>query len=260
MNCADFERNLNECFTASGLSETAELQRHAGECLACHETWERFRLLNDATLAWRKQVPDVDLTGAVVLGAQSQAAGASSAEKRPILKTISNGAGPRARHSAGTASIVARGPWVEYRLFSRRAAAISVAVFAAVSAAILTAFFWRGDAHVEQVTQSSLSQPKSSSDRLAERAVPRPGPSSRQVGQLEPPLYLDLAEQAAGALGEATAFVMPGASSDMSNSRHSQESAGEWIDGLQHQLRPIGRSLEDAFDFLWQAGESADRT
>ncbi len=31
-----------------------------------------------------------------------------------------------------------------------------------------------------------------------------------------------------------------------------------WIDGLQHQLKPIGRSLDHAFDFLWEAGQSAD--
>jgi hypothetical protein len=72
-------------------------------------------------------------------------------------------------------------------------------------------------------------------------------------------VYYGLAQKAAGALGEVTVFVMPGASPPMMNPRDERpDRPTDWIGGLQHQLRPIGRSLDDAFDFLWQAGEAAD--
>ena len=59
--------------------------------------------------------------------------------------------------------------------------------------------------------------------------------------------------------GEEFIVVMPGASrSPMSPSDSLAERTGGWIDGLQHQLKPIGRSLDHAFDFLWEAGQSAD--
>jgi len=72
-------------------------------------------------------------------------------------------------------------------------------------------------------------------------------------------VYYDLAQKAAGALGEVTVFVMPGSSPPMMTPRdEGPERPTDWIGGLQHRLQPIGRSLDDAFDFLWQAGEAAD--
>jgi len=76
--------------------------------------------------------------------------------------------------------------------------------------------------------------------------------------QAEAPYY-DLAQKAAGALGEVTAYVMPGSPPrPMPPSHPRPDGAGAWIDGLRHQLKPIGRSLDHAFDFLWEAGQSAD--
>jgi hypothetical protein len=31
-----------------------------------------------------------------------------------------------------------------------------------------------------------------------------------------------------------------------------------WMDDFERELKPVGRSLGNAFDFLWRAGESAD--
>jgi hypothetical protein len=72
-------------------------------------------------------------------------------------------------------------------------------------------------------------------------------------------VYYDLAQKAAGALGEVAVYVMPGSSPPpMAPSDAGPEGAAGWIDGVKHQLQPIGRSLDDAFDFLWEAGQSAD--
>ena len=70
--------------------------------------------------------------------------------------------------------------------------------------------------------------------------------------------YHDLAQKAAGALDEVAMFVRPLSQGNTPDSEPRSEKGTGWIDGLQHQLKPIGRSLDDAFDFLWQAGQLAD--
>jgi hypothetical protein len=105
--------------------------------------------------------------------------------------------------------------------------------------------------------------------------VDRPGSSRRPDGavpeqsdsDLAPELapYSSLVQMATSALSEATVLILPGtAGSQMpfrgpppSDEAGSTEADG-WIDDLQHQLRPVGRSLGNAFDFLWQAGQSVD--
>ena len=73
--------------------------------------------------------------------------------------------------------------------------------------------------------------------------------------------YSDLALKAAGALGEVTAYVMPAAPPHrMSPPEVESGTTGGWIDGVKNRLKPIGRSLDDAFDFLWEAGQSAEES
>src|SRR5438552_3102078 len=66
MNCADFEERLHEQFGDSCLSEAPDLLEHTLHCPACRATYERFRLLTDCIGPWRGQVPDIDLTDAVL--------------------------------------------------------------------------------------------------------------------------------------------------------------------------------------------------
>jgi hypothetical protein len=89
--------------------------------------------------------------------------------------------------------------------------------------------------------------------------------SSDSADELDPVLdqaqvaYHELAEKAAGALDEvAIMFVRPRSPGDRPDSLSLSVKGTGWIDGLQDQLKPVGRSLDDAFDFLWQAGQSAD--
>ena len=64
---------------------------------------------------------------------------------------------------------------------------------------------------------------------------------------------------AAGAWDEVTLLVAPESKNTAPPERSRQTEAKEgWIDGLQHQLKPMGRGLDNAFDFLWQAGQSGD--
>jgi hypothetical protein len=76
--------------------------------------------------------------------------------------------------------------------------------------------------------------------------------------------YFDLAQRAAGALGQMSMLVLPAAAREREaapppprDESPAARSAG-WIDDFERELKPVGRSLGNAFDFLWRAGESAD--
>jgi hypothetical protein len=71
--------------------------------------------------------------------------------------------------------------------------------------------------------------------------------------------YYDLPHRAAGALDQITLFVLPGKTTpQMPTQEPPAQGAPGWINDFEHRLKPIGRSLGDAFDFLWRAGESVD--
>jgi hypothetical protein len=71
--------------------------------------------------------------------------------------------------------------------------------------------------------------------------------------------YVGLVQLAAGAWDEVTLLVRPERKTTQQPEATSRSAATEgWIDGLQHQLTPIGRGLDNAFDFLWQAGQAGD--
>lgn len=77
-----------------------------------------------------------------------------------------------------------------------------------------------------------------------------------------PASYYVLAQKAVGALGEVAVLVLPAhpSKSPMPAPEIPSARQSDWLEGLQNQIQPIGRSLGDAFDFLWQAGESQDGT
>jgi hypothetical protein len=65
--------------------------------------------------------------------------------------------------------------------------------------------------------------------------------------------YRHLASRAAGAIDDVAQFVSPGGNAPSAVENNS-DSRPVWIE----ELRPIGKSLADAFDFLWQAGAGED--
>jgi len=256
MNCTDFERHLNDLFGAAGLPNTAETPSHAAECPRCRETWERFRLLHEATDLWRKQTPEVDLSRAVVNSLGSRPSSLEPVDEIDPRSSRSAARDVRARpRAAETAPIAARGVLQEGFSLPRRTLLAALAAAALLFALGLAWQSWRDEPAGAEMALKA--------DPIADPA-PRELDLRRAGLPAEPELpdpapYRDLVQQATGALGDVTAFVMPGSNGGLPRAGEARTSA-DWIDGLQHQLRPIGRSLEDAFDFLWQAGESADRT
>jgi hypothetical protein len=274
MNCTDFEDRLHAQFGAARFDAAPDLTDHASQCPACRVTLEQFRLLSDSLGVWRDQVPDVDLTDAVVAACQSRKESSlSPVENGEVLVPSRQRAEfTRPTQSASLAGIVARPfPFPAWYRSRRRTIWLSVAslvgmlVFAvALSGLLEVSPPWDGDPQLAQTRDPAdvhstrePGVPVETVSPAADSAPMSPAPMSpAPAGDV----YYDLAQRAAGALGEVTAFVMPDSSPPPMSPADVRPTAGAagWIDGVKHQLRPIGRSLDDAFDFLWEAGQSAD--
>jgi hypothetical protein len=265
MNCLEFERRLHEQFLPSRLVETADLAEHAEHCSECRDTLEQFRVLSDGLSTWREQIPEVDLTGAVVLVHKSDEDFLADCSTRSVVRPLPPRPG-RSRHSESTVSagIVASSPWRPGRYRSLRAAWLAAA--GAAGLLLVAVYFSRpGNDPPRSITETLAAK---APDAVAEASPVEPAKEQPAIPAVDRAVvlpeaarevYYDLAQKAAGALGEVTVFVMPGSSPPKMTPRDEHpERPTDWIDGLQHRLQPIGRSLDDAFDFLWQAGEAAD--
>ncbi len=269
MNCTDFEDRLHAQFAAARFDETPDLTDHAGQCSACRLELEQFRLLADSLRVWRDQVPDVDLTDAVVAACRLESESSSLARHTgPMVmpRRDSIESTPRSP-SASPAGIVARRfpfpAWFNSRrrtLWLAVGSLVGVLVFAVVLSGLIKKVPLN-DAG-PQVAKTPAPAELHSTPNAAERIQPvnptaSPPPTVPEAAARD--AYYDLAQKAAGALGEVTVYVMPGSSArPMSPADERPEKTGGWIEGVKHQLQPIGRSLDDTFDFLWEAGQSAD--
>ncbi len=264
MNCTDFEKRLHEQFDPARLDVTGDLAEHARQCPRCRATVEGFHLLADALRLWRAQVPDVELAGAVVAAHRADAASADAADVAAAVPGPAAGRSAPRSASVSTPAIVAGAPWPTGPLGAklvRRLAAGSVAALLLV--ALWLSFPRRDDRRAAPGPQLAgtskdgrVQPPPDRSPVSPAPAAVHPPPAVPEPAQAP---YYDLAWKAAGALGEVTAFVIPGSPPPpMSPSDPRSGDREGWIDGLQHRLKPIGRSLDHAFDFLWEAGQSAD--
>jgi hypothetical protein len=256
MNCADFETRLHDGFGSSRLTGSVDLAEHARDCGACRAVWEKYRLLADGVGAWREQVPEVDLTDAVISAFHAEA-------NAPLGR---DAGAPVVMPSASTDNRRRRWETASPRAWLRSPRTVSTGLgsFAAI---LVVAMLLRGlgDAPPERDANSQVAAIPAGASiepaRIVQREPKEPA-AEDPVPLPEPPqsAYYDLAQMAAGALGEMSTLVMPGALPPRPPSEPRSDAAADagWIDGLEHQLRPIGRSLDKAFDFLWQAGESAD--
>ena len=266
MDCIEFENRLNEQFGPARFEEAADLDCHAEQCPACRALLDQFRLVSDSLELWREQVPEVDLSEAIVSDRRAAvAAWTAHADERRLASSRRVSSAKLAHEfKSAQAGIVARPavPGLGGRVASRVWLA-GVSLAALVVAAVF--IFWpREDAsqpiHRPQLAGNTerpaeVATEKGAEDQDVDRppaAVPAPFPGPQGAA------YYDLAQKAAGALDDVSAFVMTGTAALTPASEAGAQEAGGWIDGLQHQLQPIGRSLDDAFDFLWQAGQSAD--
>jgi hypothetical protein len=267
MNCTEFEDRLNERFDASqkprggrlGTGASADLAEHVGECETCRALYERCQLLADCLCVWREQIPEVDLTEAVMSAhrLQSTAGGPMRAAQSPAA-----GGTPSARPACRDLAL-SGSSGLGARVVRRRALWLAAASLAAIAAfALLIPRL--GRVGPQSVPGPDVARARDSQNQDSAIAARSDKQVKNRADPVDPVLdqaqvaYRDFAQKAAGALDEVAMFVRPLSSETRPHAEPGSEKGSGWIDGLQHQLKPIGRSLDDAFDFLWQAGESAD--
>lgn len=258
MNCADFESRVYDGFDASSLPQAADLAEHAAQCATCRATWEGMRLLSDCIGVWRQETPDVDLADPVIFALKH------TAKLAPQISRVE-----------------ARRPTISRQRLRRRSLVWAVAGAAALLIVLSLFLVPRPDApgpkpvaqvpEVHRNSNTSQGDPRhqdlSAQDPVANDRLDRNEGSSPQVTQRHPPEpeadrvpYYDLAQRAAGALGQMTMLVLPvdaGAHHPPDEPPDEGPPAG-WMDDFERELKPVGRSLGNAFDFLWRAGESVD--
>jgi hypothetical protein len=274
MNCAEFEDRLNEDFDASqkprggrlGTVLSADLAEHAGECETCRGLSERLQLLADCLGVWRDQIPEIDLTEAVMSAHRrpsTEAERGPAADSPVAVGILSAGSRRRALPRLGS-------PGLSSRVVRRRAVWLAMGSLVAIAAfaLLVPGLGLVGPQSVPGPHMAVKPAGQNQDSAIAPRSDAIAARSNEQVkdgaDSVDPVLdqaqiaYRDLAQKAAGALDEVAMFVRPLSSESRARAEPGGEKGTGWIDGLQHQLKPIGRSLDDAFDFLWQAGESAD--
>jgi hypothetical protein len=261
MTCADFEALLDSQFGPAHLHDDDPAQiEHAAACGTCRASLERHRLLADAIGAWRAQAPEVDLTAAVMAALELDAT-------QTLAQSEVHSAHPPSVANPGLATaarqlsqkIPSRSLKFESLSRSRRSLLATIAVLMVLFAGTSLRNSSRpansvgpeSAANSGRMTQPSDEQfSRRQSPRLARTNIVRPQQTSPYAG---------LVQMATGAWDEVTLLVRPEPNSvPLPESAPPERSLDGWIDGWQHRLKPIGRGLDHAFDFLWQAGQSGD--
>jgi hypothetical protein len=238
MNCVEFEAALQRGLDQGVLGDDESLQGHCRTCSACRKSWDRARLLAEAIVAWRAALPEVSLVESVAAAraARSAVDTVDALDEQLFAPPLAINA-PMAKRNRS--SLGRRRSWL----------AIAAGVAAIVAVAVML------PTRQTPPETSDVARIESPSPRETIRLSDVPHDATLQVERADA-VYDALASTAAGALEEFAWIVVPQPAAD-----DQRNSSGEmWLDGLQRELRPIGQSLGDALDFLWEAGEGLENS
>lgn len=247
MNCTEFELRLNEQLDARSVEETPGFSEHIAECEHCRIFWESAQTLADAISRWRDETPEVDLSSVVLarhaLENGRSASGRSAAPSRVPPRTSQ----PVPRATASR-DLTVPGDAVA------RTRATLLASLAALVALVTLSAVPSFENPAEIAARRNLS-----GSLVASR-------SGREIGEGKTvnPVTLDgdspyatLGKQAGGLLaGLLVPETAPSATTSVPAAPATRNDS--WLGGLQNQWQPVGESLENALDFLWQAGDAHD--
>ena len=229
MTCIEFESVLQTCLDRGVFDEVVdELREHRETCGACRENWDQARLLADAIVVWREQTPEVDLVDATLSAHFASQAAPQAIESIPAVRP----AAPRSRPAAAIAALASLAALVVVSvLLARRDASAPPSI---------------------AVTRTTEGHTGPAVDPASEDREERPVLLDQADAT-----YGNLARTAAGAI-EEFAWMMKPAPAIPPAADEAPATPRSWIDGMQRQLRPIGRSVGDTFDFLWEVGRPPD--
>lgn len=224
MNCIEFEEELNHRLGRGTHAAAQEFSDHAAHCAACRALCEEMRTLDEAIAAWRTQVPEVDLVAPVLA--------AFTMNRQPVENI-----GPKSRRRlmaviAGLAAMIAIGVALQFARPSREAVKPQAA---------------------DIVVHNHPPVPQ---------ADPQTAPAAEIQGLVRSAgtAYLAIAEDAAGALGDAAILVLPAGPypTNLNLNGTAAPADAAWTGSLETGLKPIGDSVGAAFNFLWKPGETQD--
>lgn len=235
MDCLEFEAQLDAVLDQRLDPRIPALQEHAETCLACRESLNGAIRVLRGVKAWRKTVPAVNLVDQVELSnrasvtQQSRDVTVRKREERPLGGVFS---------------------WS----------------LAAVTAAAICLMFW--------------AAPFPNGSRSSQRGVAKSGPVKPQAETLTPaPKHLEpanfeivlasaegayshLAEESV-AVAQDFALLMPSSGlfrATDSPSKATQSSPSSMNGLLPTNVYPVGDSVENALQFLWQAVPSSEKS
>ncbi|MSR58925.1 MAG: hypothetical protein EXS05_14955 [Planctomycetaceae bacterium] len=252
MNCFDFERELQDRLDRGFVGESESLRSHRQSCPNCQGAWHETRLLAEAIVAWREQLPEVDLVDSIV------AAEIDTAPRSTVISpTMHAQLSQSVAHTTRAAGA------------GRRRLQAAGFLAASVASVLMAWALWPDrkpdrDARDGQPVATGEAPTGDRAGRLAV-AVSDPAPLQAVASNAADEPYGTLARSAIGAWEDFAWSIVPGAPQPAVSEGASTDSerwadSERWIDGLEHQLRPIGRGVGDAFDFLWQAGQAPDNS
>lgn len=255
MDCFEFERELQERIDRGFAGDSDSLRTHRDDCPRCLAAWQQSRLLDEAIGVWRERLPEVDLVASVV---------ARATQPEPPTVTAPRPAAPvlRPGRFGKRAVLAAAGVAAALLIWSLQPAR------EAENGGDLPAVASNANALDGQgvgTAPAPVEEARDPADLAAAASPPAVSAVAANVASLDEEPYGTLARSAIGVWEDFAWSIVPGRSAPPAAPRSADghESTGAarsidsegWFDGLGHQLKPIGRGVGDAFDFLWQAGQ-----
>lgn len=252
MTCRDFEQLWQLRFDEGGIPVSSRELAHAAQCEHCRIRLEEYRLLADSLLAWRAELPEVDLAGRV-----TRALGVSTDRVDPDDRVLRSSAGSPLREPvAAVEDRLIRGI---FAVLAAAACITGISLFVGSVShdsppdVVATEGPPTGAAQVGSPSPVDLAVPRSEGRK---DALHPPAESDREFAHRTRQAYGPVARRAAGAVGQVFTLIGPSppageiGGQDPGNSQQQR-----LLTGLQQQFQPIGRSVGEALDFLWMAGE-----
>lgn len=248
MNCIEFDQAIRASIENREPDE--RLAEHAENCTQCAEIWRIQNALDRVIDQWASQLPQVDLTDAVLSDMWNGELVASNRGRRspesPVLPVV--------EHSSAPGRVV---PWNVGSQPSPRSGGWSVlAVVAGVLLLMLRIGMHSDDLNSRGDLESGTPLPHRSASTLP----PRP-PAAELSNLFEETrsAYWSLAREAGDAASSVSVLLPP---RDYERPIDQTEQPSGVFEHWKRHLEPIGRDVGKAFGFLLDAvpGEPSSRT
>ncbi|MCY2964406.1 MAG: hypothetical protein NT069_12345 [Planctomycetota bacterium] len=262
MNCTEFDRLWQRRFDGEGSLVSLAEEAHLEGCERCQAHYEAGLMLEESLGAWRSERPQVDLARQIVRALR---------DDRPIPRTV---AATQSTNETSAPSIAIASRVLPAPGRSERRERLLRLAFALVGGLATLTGVW---VFVGALTAPPAPAPIVTMERPAprERTHKTPDVRTRSDSDRDQEMvrrtrqaYEPMARKAAGAIDQMAMMVVPGwarigqapetvpakPTNRVDDSKPSDEP--HLLQQLEREIRPIGKGVGEALDFLWIAGDS----